>query len=526
MSTVIQRLIRQNENPDLIREVFEFAKEAYGEKKRTSGELYFDHATSVALILSNMELDQTTIAAGILHDVADIHNPKEKESMLVKIEKQFGREIKDVVEKVSELNKIYYFTRTNLQSGLLPEKEHTENLRKMFFAIAKDLRVILIDLASRIDGLRNISRLPEALQKTYAAETMEIFVPVANRLGLGEMKRELEDLAFAYLYPEEFKLVRENIQQKYEERQQYLRHAIPHVKKIFHKEKIPFSDINYRAKSYWSTYQKLLKKNMDFEAIHDLVALRVIVADVAACYKTLGIIHKYYKPISEEINDYIAKPKINGYKSLHTTVALEKNRITEIQIRTSQMHKEAEYGVCAHWSYKENINLQKNKEHLQWTQEVPDFFSSFTIDFYTDKIFAFTPKGDVIMLPKGSTPIDFAYAVHSDIGNHCESAKIGGHIVPLSEVLQNGDVVEIITNKKRAPSQDWLRFIKTNFAKVNIRKETLLKIPASLFSIPSIITKKIFGGAPKPQKANVVPPKKDGPKQHLQIQRAPTDAAE
>lgn len=361
----------------------------------------------------------------------------------------------------------------------------------MFLAIATDLRVVLIELASRIDGLHNIAKLPTQQQTLYATETMEIFAPMANRLGLWEVKSQLEDLAFAYLFPEKFTWMQNNIKEKYEQRQKYLKKFIPHLKRILIQERVKFSTIDYRAKSYWSTYVKLLKKDMDLERIHDLVALRVIVSDVQACYKTLGILHKHYKPISGEIDDYIAKPKPNGYKSLHTTVYLEKDRISEIQIRTEEMHKEAEYGVCAHWSYKEKINLQKEGDTFSWTSKIPEFWQTFKIDFFANQIFVFTPRGDIIPLPKGSTPVDFAYAIHSEIGNHCDSAKVGGKIIPLTEHLKSGDIVEIITNKKRKPSQDWLKFVKTDFAKNHIKKFNEVKISPSIFSIPSFIKKKI-----------------------------------
>jgi len=487
----IQKLFKSGKDTKFIGEVFEFAKEAYGERKRPSGEKYIDHAINVALILSDMQLDQITIAAGMLHDVTDTSSlSPEKKFDIKEIEKKFGKDIARIVERISELKKIYY----SFYSGKKEEsftKEKSESIRKMFLAIAEDLRVVLIELASRVDGLSKINQLPPEAQKLYALETLEIFVPIANRLGLGEIKTKLEDLAFAYFFPDKFKWLKENIKERYEKRQRYLKKFIPRLKRVLHTEKIKFLDINYRAKSYWSTYQKLLKKDMDFERIHDLVALRVIVPDIANCYKTLGIIHKHYKPISEEINDYIAKPKTNGYKSLHTTVFLEKNKISEIQIRTPEMQKEAEYGVCARWAYKEKVNLQKDGEKFSWTKQIPEFWKTFTIDFFADQIFAFTPKGDIIVLPKGSTPVDFAYAVHSDIGNHCESAKIAGKIIPLSQVLKNGDIVEIITNKKRKPSQDWLTFTKTNFAKSHIKKLTTQSIPVSIFSIPAFIKKKI-----------------------------------
>jgi len=293
------------------------------------------------------------------------------------------------------------------------------------------------------------------------------------------------------LFPDKYKWIRDNIKEEYEEREKYLKKFIPYLKKIFKKERVRIVDINYRAKSYWSAYKKLLRNDMDFGKIHDLLALRIITDDVEKCYKILGIIHKHFKPISEEINDYIAKPKSNGYRSLHTTIFTKEGKTTEIQIRTEEMHKEAQYGICAHWSYKEKINLNKNSANFEWLKGEPDFWQSFKINFFTNKVFCFTPKGDVVVLPKGSTPVDFAYAVHSEIGNHCESAKIGERIVQLNHVLENGDVVYIAVNKNKLPSKDWLRFVKTSFARSHIRKLTenrpsLFKIP-----LPGFIRKKI-----------------------------------
>lgn len=517
MSNQIQKLVKHSKYPQLLTEVFKFAKTAYGDKKRLSGESYLDHATNVALILFDMGLDQTTVVGGLLHDVTDISSlSPEKKCHLAEIEKRFGREIANIVERSSEIKRIYYSFYANKKIDAQEhffEKEKAENLRKMFLAIARDLRVVLIELASRIDGLNNIEKLPQETQKLYATETLEIFVPIANRLGLGKIKTSLEDLSFAYLDPEKFAWLQENIKEKHQERQAYLKKFIPALKKILASEKVEFLSIDSRAKGSWGTYKKLLSRQMDFEKIHDLVALRIIVKDIADCYKTLGIIHKHYKPISsEKIKDYITKPKINGYQSLHTTVFLEPAKISEIQIRTAQMHQEAEFGVCAHWSYKESVNLQKAGAKNGWASKVPEFWKTFNIDFFADQIFTFTPKGDIIALPKGSTPIDFAYAIHSDIGNHCESAKIDGNIIPLSQALKNGDVVEIITNKKRKPSYDWLRFVKTGFAKSHIRK-LITSIPLGIFSVPKFVTKKIFEISKKAQKrkAEKVQIKKDGP---------------
>jgi RelA/SpoT family (p)ppGpp synthetase len=335
---------------------------------------------------------------------------------------------------------------------------------------------------------------------------------VASRLGLSEIRRSLEDISFSYLLPDRYEWVKTNIKEQYEERERHLKKTILRLKKIFKKERVNILNINYRTKSYWSTYQKLLRHDMDFNKIHDLLALRIIAPDVESCYKILGIIHKHFKPISEEINDYIAKPKSNGYRSLHTTVFSDEKEITEIQIRTEEMQKEAEFGICAHWSYKEKINLAKEGKDFEWMKNAPEFWKTFKIDFFSNQIFAFTPKGDVIVLPRGSTPVDFAYAVHSDIGNHCDSAKIGNKIVQLNHILDNGDIVEITINKNKNPSKDWLRFVKTSFARSNIKKLTSENEPKFKFPIPGFIKRKFaeFSEAAKKKKSEKALVKKEG----------------
>ncbi|OGZ63171.1 MAG: hypothetical protein A3C58_01875 [Candidatus Staskawiczbacteria bacterium RIFCSPHIGHO2_02_FULL_34_10] len=497
MQNQAQQLIKKSTDPKLIGDVFEFAKQIYTDKKWLQGkDLYIDHVLRMAINLQDMEIDKITIATSLLYGVADTSLPGEKKHIINEVEKKFGKEIAGLVKKTSELNKIYYSFRINNKDHLNEAKN--ENLRKMFFAIAKDVRVIIIKIASRIDSLNRLDYLSQETKKLYAIETLEIFVPIANRLGLGEVKRKLEDLSFAYLYPEKFSWLQENIKEKYEERQKYLKKFIPHLKKILKHERIKFIDINYRAKSYWSTYQKLQRHDMNFEKIYDLVALRLVVSDVATCYKTLGVIHKYFQPMSGQIQDYIAKPKDNGYKSLHTTVFLQKTlpmqkieKISEIQIKTAEMHKEAQFGICAHWAYKEKIDLLKDQEKLKFSEKIPEFIKTFNIDFFENQIFVFTPKGDVITLPKESTPIDFAYAVHSDVGDHCESAKIDGKIIPLSHKLNSGDVIEIITSLKKKPSQDWLKFVKTGFARSHIKK-IITATFNPIFSVPAFIKKKIF----------------------------------
>jgi RelA/SpoT family (p)ppGpp synthetase len=491
MSNDIQKIIKKSSDPQLIESAFEFAKEAYKERRRFSGENYIFHATRVALMLDKMDLDPTTIALGLLHDILDDVPDSAKKIEIKEIEKKFGKELGHLTEKIAEIRKVRYSFSVSIRDKKTFTREKIENLRKMFLALSGDLRVILVELTSRLDGLNFLSSFPEDQQKLLALETLQIFVPVASRLGLSELRRNLEDTAFLYLFPERYKWLKENIKEQYEERERYLRKFIPRLNKIFKKERVKILDINYRAKSYWSTYRKLMKYGMDFNKIHDLLALRVITPDIESCYRVLGVIHKHFKPISEEINDYIAKPKPNGYRSLHTTIVLEEGRTTEIQIRTEEMQREAEYGICAHWSYKEGIDLKKDGKNYDWVKNTSDFWKTFKIDFFTNKVFCFTPKGDVIVLPKNSTPVDFAYAVHSDIGNHCESAKIGIKIVPLNHILENGDVVEITTNKNKKPSNDWLKFVKTSLAKSNIKKATGQDKYDFKFPLPGFIRKKI-----------------------------------
>jgi len=490
MKNELEKLIKKSSNPKLISEVFEFAQQAYKDKYRACGENYIYHASRVALELDKMNLDSTTIAFALLHDVLDDVPDSARKIQLQTIEKRFGKEIAVLAKNISDLSKLRYPITVNKAEKKLLSKEKIENIRRMFLAIAGDLRVVLVELVSRLDGLKSLQNFPEDKQKLYAFENLQIFAPIANRLGLSEIKRNIEDISFSHLFPKKFEWLKENIEEEYEKREKYLKSFIPKLNKVLKKERIKNPEINYRAKSYWSTYRKLLKKDMDFQKVYDLLALRIIVDDVQSCYKVLGVIHKYFKPISEEINDYIARPKLNGYRSLHTTVFSDKNRITEIQIRTEKMHKEAEYGVCAHWSYKEKINLKENGKNFEWVKDVPEFWKTFKINFFENKVFTLTPKGDIIVLKKDSTPIDFAYAIHSEIGNHCESAKINGKMATLSDILKNGDIVEIVVNKKRSPSQDWLRFVKTNLAESHIKKALTQKEGSFNFPISNFIKKK------------------------------------
>lgn len=496
MSKNIDNLIKKSPNPELTRAVFHFAENAYKEMKKVSEENYIYHAVRVASILNDMKLDQTTIDAALLHDVVDDLPVSAKKIHLDEIAKKFGKEISFLVERASGLNKIRYSLESKKGEKAKLTEEKFENLKKMFFAEARDLRVIIIELASRLDNLRSLNYLSPEQQKLYAFETLKIFVPIAERLSLWGIKSQLEDLAFSYLLPERFAWLKSYVKAEYEERDKYLKSFVKRLQKILRGERINVMDINWRPKSYWSTYQKLQNHDMDIEKIHDLLALKIIVKDIESCYKTLGIIHKYFKPLSEDINDYIAKPKTNGYRSLHTTIFCDKDQITEIQIKTPEMQQEAEYGICAHWAYKEKVNLMKDKEKLSLSKGIPDFLKNFKIDFYENKVFVFTPKGDVIILPRFSTPVDFAYAIHSDIGNHCETAKINGKIANISQPLKNGDIVEIIINRKRRPSPDWLKFVKSSLAASFIKKELAQPAPSfkisSFIKIPSIFKKKVF----------------------------------
>lgn len=481
LNSLIQQIIGESFDENLVEKAFEFAKEAHSGQKRFSGEDYMIHPLSVAQILKEMRLDQKTIAAGLLHDV-----PDDTQKTLEDIKKEFGKEIAFLVAGVSKLGKLRY-----PKEGLdvkSPESRikkpidlKAENLRKMFFAMAEDLRVILIKLADRLHNMETLGSLPLEKQKRFALETLEIFAPLANRLGMGEMKSQLEDFAFPYLYPKEYEWLQNNIKERYEERHKHLEKVKPLLMEILTSADIKPIDVHSRPKHYWSLYQKLLRNDMDFDRIYDLIAIRVIVDDVKTCYEALGAIHKSWRPLPGRIKDYIALPKPNGYRALHTTVfcSCHESRIIEMQIKTKEMHQEAEYGIAAHWAMKEKINLKTQAKRFAWVQQLKDwqsraldskeFLESLKIDFFRNRIFVLTPKGDVIDLPEGACSVDFAYAVHSDIGHKCSGAKINGKIAPLSQSLKNGDMVEILIDKNKKPARDWLKFVKTSMARSRIK---------------------------------------------------------
>lgn len=501
---IIQKIQDRSKKPELILKAFNFAKNAHGQQKRMSGEDYIVHPVMVAEKLSDLKLDAEAIAASFLHDVVD-----DTGVSLETIEKEFGKEVAFLVEGVSKLGKIRY-PKENIETKSIasllkkPMDLQAENLRKIFFAMAQDLRVVLIKLADRLHNMETLNFVKKENQKRIALETMEIYAPLADRLGIGEIKSKLEDLAFLYLYPKEYQWLKDKVKEKYKNREEYLRKLQPVINKFLVKEDIQPLDVHSRIKGMWSLYQKVLRHNMNFDTIYDLVALRIIIKDIKDCYAALGIIHKHWRPLPGRIKDYIAFPKPNGYQSLHTTV-LCKGEIIEIQIRTPEMHEEAEYGVCAHWAEKEKISLTDQNKNFAWVKELNGwqeeisksdaFFKGLRIDFFKHRIFALTPKGDVIDLPDGATAIDFAYHVHTDIGKHCVGAKVNGKMVALSSVLHNGDIVEISTDEKKWPSRDWLKFAKTNLACSHIQKEIrkgFLETFLTEKMLPQNIVKKLF----------------------------------
>lgn len=459
---------------ELIKKAYEFAAEAHGRQKRKSGEAYITHPLAVADFLAEMRLDAPTVAAALLHDVCEDTDCTNKD-----IEREFGKEIAFLVEGVTKLDHIRY-------KGT---ERSAESLRKMFLAVAEDIRVVLLKLVDRLHNMRTLKYLPPEKQKRIALETIEIYAPLAYRLGMGELSGQLEDLAFPFVYPQEYEWLVRTAQEHYEDWDVTVKKIKPLLAEELNQENIRYLDIHARAKHYYSLYKKLLRNDMDIGKITDIVALRVIVPDITECYATLGAVHKLWRPIPGKIKDYIALPKPNGYRSLHTTVFGPEERPVEIQIRTAEMHEEAEYGIAAHWAYAElKREYPKayatrrpsfaNEKKFAWIRQLqewqkefekPDeFLESLKIDFFQNRIFVLTPKGDVIDLPEGATPIDFAYHVHTDIGNSAVGAKVSGKMVALDHPLKNGEVVEILTQKNKKPSQDWLQFVKTAQARKRV----------------------------------------------------------
>ncbi len=463
----------------MVRDAYAIAEKAHADQKRKSGENYIIHPLNTALNLAKIGLGAKTITAGILHDV-----PEDTAVTLEEIEKKFGKEIASLVDGVTKLGKI------KLRGT--KEENYLENLRKMFLAMAADIRVVLIKLADRLHNMETLASLPPEKQERIARETLEIYAPIANRLGIGDIKARLEDLAFQYLEPENYTYIVNLSTAQQEQRKKYVDRVVVELKKELGKEGIRIVDVFGRAKHIYSLFQKMKRHDMDIDKIYDLVGVRIIVPEIVNCYETLGIVHKKYRPLVGRIKDYISLPKPNGYQSIHTTIFGPEGNFLEVQIRTKQMDDEAEFGIAAHWIYAENKRSFKDllfrkkpkvpaaellwiKQLREWQDDLGkddhEFMEGLKIDFFKNHIFAFTPLGDIVDLPEEATPIDFAYHVHSEIGNRAVGAKVNGRIVTLDYKIRNGEIIEILVSKEhKNPSRDWLRFVKTGNAKAHIRK--------------------------------------------------------
>jgi len=468
LDALLAQIRSYSPNADLqvVEAAYLFAQTCHEGQVRRSGEPYITHPIAVAEIVAEMQLDVASVVAALLHDVIeDCHVTEEN------LTTRFGKEISNLVEGVTKLEKLSFTSKDEAQ---------VENLRKMFLAMAKDLRVILIKLADRLHNMRTLKHQNSAAQQRIAQETMDIYAPLAHRLGVSEIKWELEDLSFRYLEPERYHEMTQAVARKRQERDEITDDLMNELRSRLEEAGIR-ADISGRAKHFFSIYKKMYRQGKDITQIYDLIAIRVIVDEVKDCYGALGVIHSYWKPLPMRFKDYIATPKPNMYQSLHTTVIGPHGEPFEIQIRTWEMHKTSEFGVAAHWAYKEgrtdkefDKKLQWLRSLLEWQQEIRDareFVESVKVDIFSDQVFVFSPKGQVFSLPSNATPLDFAFAVHSDVGYKCVGAKVNGKIQPLDRVLSNGDVVEILTSKQSpGPSIDWLKLVKTASAKNKIRQ--------------------------------------------------------
>lgn len=451
---------------DVIKKAYVFSAKVHEGQTRLSGEPYLNHPLEVASVLAHLKMDASTVATGLLHDTVE-----DTLTSVEKIEGIFGKEIASLVDGLTKISRMTFDKK---------EDREAENFRKMLLAMAKDIRVVLIKLADRLHNMRTLSALDPVKQRQIGQETLDIYAPLAHRLGVGWIKVELEDLAFKYLEPEKYRLLDERLKKERTEKEGYIRKVKETIEEKLGKDGIK-GDVAGRIKHLYGIYRKMVKEDVELENIHDILAFRVIVGTVGECYAVLGTIHSTWKPIPGRFKDYIAIPKPNLYQSLHTTVVDENGERMEWQIRTEEMHRVAEYGIAAHWKYKEgkppgakdDAGFAWLRQLLEWQKEVSDsyeFLESLKIDLFPEEVFTFTPKGDIKVFRVGATPVDFAYAVHTDIGHRCAGAKVNGKMVPLKHRLRNGDIVEIATSTSHRPSKDWLNFVVTPKARAKIRQ--------------------------------------------------------
>jgi GTP pyrophosphokinase len=456
---------RPNDDLDIIRRAYDLSLHYHSGQQRASGEPYLVHPLEVAILLAEMRLDTTAIAAGLLHDSVEDTTVTTEE-----INEKFGVQVARIVEGVTKISKIEFASR---------EEAQAENVRKMMLAMVDDIRVVLIKLADRLHNMRTLEHLPRERQVKIAKETLEIYAPLAHRLGMGKVRGELEDLAFPYVDPVGYKMVCEQVEVLRKDGERALSQMAGTIRLKLREANIDVLCVDFRIKRMYSIYQKVVKQKITADQMYDLLALRVITHSVNDCYAVLGIIHNAWRPVPGRIKDFIAMPRPNLYQSLHTTVIGETGHLFEVQIRTEEMHKMAEEGIAAHWKYKDGPISARDEQRLAWLRQVvewqremvdpSEFLSTLKIDLYPEEVYTFTPKGKVVILPREATPIDFAYTVHTEVGHSCVGAKVNGRIVPLRSKLRSGDIVEIMTQAGHNPSRDWLAIVKSSRARQKIK---------------------------------------------------------
>jgi GTP pyrophosphokinase len=471
LNDILERVsgYRPDADLDLIKKAYVYSAKVHQGQVRKSGEPYLVHPLEVAGLLADLRLDEHTIVAGLLHDTIEDTLAKPEE-----IKELFGQEVLELVEGVTKLETL------TLSKSVTTEEKQAENFRKMLVAMAKDIRVILVKLADRTHNMRTLEHMKPESQQRIAQETLDIYAPLAHRLGIQWVKVELEDLAFRYLKTKEYEEVANYFTKSEKDRQKFIADVVDLLRDKLKEAGLEVVDVQGRPKHLYSIWRKMRKNGVSFDELHDIVAFRLILKSVPACYEALGLIHSLWKPVPGRFKDYIAIPKPNMYQSLHTTVIGPEGERIEIQMRTEEMHRIAEEGIAAHWAYKEGKGTSKDQQKfawlrqlMEWQQDLKDpaeFLETVKVELFTDEVFVFTPKGDVKSLPLGSTPIDLAYAIHSEVGNHCAGAKVNGKMVPIRYKLRNGDTVEILTSDSIRPNKDWLSFVKTSRAQARIRQ--------------------------------------------------------